>query len=415
MKKVVPILFVFSVIFSGCIISGSPSAGTVFVYPGNTKTFSVKTFPSNDNIVWFLDGEEVQSAGTTFTYTALDDGIMSHTLVARELNSFGKDTYEWNISSDYNTDDAIHIDFPVNNPEADFEWWYFDAALDNGDHFVSMFSVNDVRLLPRQPSVRTNIYEANGNEIKEINIYDESQVSFSYERCDVTEGVNFIIDQGYYYELYTNINGNGAHLRFYPLHPSWSRSPSRLLHMGWTIAIPYGTVEGVLIKNGEEIPVSGQGYHDHNWGTTPMEMDHWYWGKVHTEDISVDYVILIPEIGGAPITGVLITDENGVIAEPDIVTSLLNIRTELNDIQHEPIMGLDFANQLVIDVIKIGEFFEMSLTIEMDHIVMMDEAQFTPSQSAYRYIGNETMAVKRSGKTKTYNTHSLHEVVYNIE
>ena len=124
-KKIFSILFVFSVILSGCIISGLPLKETVFVFPGNTKTFSLKTFPNNSNIVWTLDGVDVQSGGQSFKYTAVDDGITSHTLVARELNSFGQDEYVWEISND--ADAATSY---ANNPHIPsgsgpwFEGWY---------------------------------------------------------------------------------------------------------------------------------------------------------------------------------------------------------------------------------------------------------------------------------------------------
>ena len=59
---------------------------------------------------------------------------------------------------DYIKADATHINFPVTNREEHFEWWYFDAHFDNGDHFVVMYSLNDTRLKPRKPSVRLNIY-----------------------------------------------------------------------------------------------------------------------------------------------------------------------------------------------------------------------------------------------------------------
>lgn len=311
-------------------------------------------------------------------------------------------------------EDRMHIDFPMKNKEREFEWWYFDAALDNGDHLVVMYSINDTRLKPRQPSVRTNIYEKNGNEIWELKKYDETEVSVNYAHCDVKLGEEFCIDRGEYYELYTNINGNGAHLKFYPINNSWTKPASKNL-MGWTVAIPYGRVEGVLIKNGVEESVKGTGYHDHNWGTKSMGgiFKNWYWGKVHTEDLSIDYSVLMTKKMNIPVTAILITDKNGVLVEPTTVTTLFNTHTTLKNKSKEEEMGFNIAHQLNIKVKKKG--FKMDLTIDLDHFVMKEKAQFIPGESVYRYIGKEKMVIAKDGEKRTYTTASLHEIVFLLE
>jgi predicted secreted hydrolase len=70
-----------------------------------------------------------------------------------------------------------------------------------------------------------------------------------------------------------------------------------------------------MIKNGIETKVKGTGYHDHNWRSKPMsaKFKNWYWGKVHTKDISIDYSVMIPKIGNKPFSTLLITDKNGAI------------------------------------------------------------------------------------------------------
>jgi tocopherol cyclase len=145
MKKLFPFLFVLSIIVSGCIISGSPLEDSVFVFPGNTKTFSIKTFPNNGNIVWTLDGEEVQTGGNTYKYTAADDGIKSHTLVARELNAFGQDTYGWHISNDADTAPSYgnnpHV---TSGPGPWFEGWYTRVTDIGGSRSIAVIVASSV-------------------------------------------------------------------------------------------------------------------------------------------------------------------------------------------------------------------------------------------------------------------------------
>ena len=311
--------------------------------------------------------------------------------------------------------DAMHIKFPCEKPETDFEWWYFDAALDNGDHLVVMYSTNDTRLHPRRPSVRTNIYEANGNEISKIQEYSISDVSFDYEKCDAKMGDEYCRDGGGYWEIYTNIDGNGARLKYTPTTPYWvvgkDEVEMAMIPMGWTVACARATVEGVLIKNGKEVPVKGVGYHDHNWGYIKVggAFKHWYWGKVHTDDLSIDYSIVIPKEGD-PMPTILAVDTERVVFDP-----LANPQRscELYDIKTEPVMGFTFANLLKLKGSSGG--VEIELEIKLDHIVWRERPakELEPyAESALRYVGNEILKVRRNGVEKVYNTSSLHEVVY---
>ena len=45
----------------------------------------------------------------------------------------------------------------------------------------------------------------------------------------------------------------------------------------------HGMVGGKLILSGEELPVNGVGYHDHNWGNTDMSLSRagWGWGRMY--------------------------------------------------------------------------------------------------------------------------------------
>jgi hypothetical protein len=169
----------------------------------------------------------------------------------------------------------------------------------------------------------------------------------------------------------------------------------------------------VLFKEGKEVAVKGTGYHDHNWGNKPMgdQFSNWYWGKVHTDEISIDYGVMIPKNPKKkPMAAVLAFDKNGPVLQGTMKEIIFNNRAELINISREAVMGFDIAHQLKINVKKIG--FQLELVIDHSHIVMRDKAQFKEGESAYRYIGNERMKVKRKGKTMTYKTRSLHEIVF---
>jgi len=147
MKKTISGLLavLIAVISSGCIVSGTPKEDPVFVFPGTTKTFTIKAFPENGELVWLLDGEEVQSGGTTFEYTAPADGATSHTLVVQLLHPFGEDTYGWNITSN-----AEEASASPNNPHVPpgpgpwFEGWYTRVSDVGGSRSIAVIGASSL-------------------------------------------------------------------------------------------------------------------------------------------------------------------------------------------------------------------------------------------------------------------------------
>ncbi len=306
--------------------------------------------------------------------------------------------------------DAMHLQLPIADKVNMFEWWYFDAHLDNGDHVVVMYSVCDTRLSPRKPSVRLNIYEPNGKEIDEITVYEDNQLSVSYDKCDTVLGDNFCRDCGGYYEILATVGNYSVHLNFHPTKPHWSR-PATSTIMGWTVAVPDGTVDGTITKYGEVLQVSGTGYHDHNWGYKPMGalFKNWYWGKVHTPDYTIDYGVMIPRMLSRPVTALLVVDNSGAVLVPTTL-SALRVKTKFNNIMHEPTLGLDIPQQLIMTAKQKG--YSIHLEVNMDRLVMREQSAIADGESAYRYVAHEKLTVTRKGVTKSYTTSSLHEIVY---
>ena len=315
---------------------------------------------------------------------------------------------------DYTKADATHIDFPVTNREEHFDWWYFDAHFDNGDHFVVMYSLNDTRLNPRQPSVRLNIYPHGQPEVSKIKLYKEEDVSISYEKCDVTLGEEYCKDCGDYYEFYTMIDGYGAKLKLKKKnHPFTTEGYPVPMH--WTVAVPSGPIEGELYKGGKAIKVKGIGYHDHNWGDKRLAgvFKNWYWGKIHTEDISVDYSMMIGLNGDIATSGAVVTDENSLLMSPIDAPEGPNackVEGVIHETMTEETMGYTFAKDFTLKGSK-GDFSFIA-NIKLEKIVMIEKSKIDKGEDAYRYLAKEKLIVTRNGVTKTYHTDGLHEIVY---
>jgi hypothetical protein len=323
---------------------------------------------------------------------------------------------------DYLKHDAMHLKFPMENRETDFEWWYFDAELDSGDHVVVMWSINDTRTKPRQPTVRLNIYSPDGREISELVRYSEEQTRVSYDKCDVHLGDDFCVDNGDHFELKALCNNHGVHLKLYKDFPSWvvGKTPEEMAMaaMGWTVAVPQGCVEGTLTKDGVETAVKGNGYRDHNWGKVPVSSDmrNWYWGKLHTPEYSVDYSFMVPR-EGAPQPNCLVFSKDGAVIDPIFKREGLKLTGSLENMvpASESKLGLPYAKTIKMKASQ-GDF-EIEFQIDQDHLVMVEQPlkECAPhGEPAYRYIGNETIRITKAGETKEYKTKALHENVFTI-
>lgn len=64
-----------------------------------------------------------------------------------------------------------------------------------------------------------------------------------------------------------------------------------LLELDWISYMPTAQVDGYVVSNGKKIPISGKGYHDHNWGVWPASIFNWVWAQYG--DPSQDFALVM--------------------------------------------------------------------------------------------------------------------------
>jgi hypothetical protein len=96
MKRSLSILIVLiaTSLFSGCLLSKTPSTNDVSMNIGEQKTFSIKVFPSNSTYTWTLDGAALSNTDKTYVYT-VEAG--KHTLKVKAKHICGTDIQTWNV------------------------------------------------------------------------------------------------------------------------------------------------------------------------------------------------------------------------------------------------------------------------------------------------------------------------------
>ncbi len=181
-----------------------------------------------------------------------------------------------------------------------FEWWYFDAHLDDGSTAVIVFMTKEImeRKGPLKPGLKFTITRADGVKLSETPAFPPDTFTASKESCDVKIGPNWVHGDLHTYHLHAETDEMRADLTFTGVVPPWRPRDGKVFfgdrehYFAWLPAIPYGKVEGTLTYDGQTHKVTGSGYHDHNWGnlSLPSVQDHWYWGRAQFGDFTVIFV-----------------------------------------------------------------------------------------------------------------------------
>jgi hypothetical protein len=190
---------------------------------------------------------------------------------------------------------AAHLD----DHKLAFEHWYFDARLDDGHIVVGFIQTRE--LIKRKPGVELHVYRPDGSRVEVVKHYGDADASASREECDVRVGDNWARTEVSesrlpVHRLHLSEGDLTFDLTFENEVPSWMPGGGTTTYgdrdyFAWCVGAPRATVSGTVRIGDETMTAAGTGYADHNWGVGDMKriIDHWYWGRLYTEDLTVIY------------------------------------------------------------------------------------------------------------------------------
>jgi Resolvase, N terminal domain len=172
-----------------------------------------------------------------------------------------------------------------------YEWWYFDAHLDDGATVVVVFytkpNVSPNR--PLAPRITINLTLPDGRDFVKFLDTGPELFNASKSGCDVRIGTNRFVGDLDRYHITATIEEISVDIELTGDVRAW-RPKSGHLYFGaegqeklfaWLPAVPHGLACVRYSIGNEEHRASGSGYHDHNWGDVPMQtlMHDWYWAR----------------------------------------------------------------------------------------------------------------------------------------
>jgi predicted secreted hydrolase len=179
-----------------------------------------------------------------------------------------------------------------------YEWWYFDAHLDDGAKLVVIFMTKDLSApkKPLTPVIRLNLDLPDGRSRTFIRTFPASAYYAAEDGADVRIDGNRFSGDLSHYRIDVELDDVKVHVTLDGTMQPWRPhtgylvfGPDRDQEFSWLPAVPHGTVSGSYEIDGVRTNVTGGGYHDHNWGNVGMMsiINDWYWARGEAGPYSV--------------------------------------------------------------------------------------------------------------------------------
>ncbi len=231
----------------------------------------------------------------------------------------------------------------------EFEWWYFDTHLKDGTTLVIVFLTKSILnpKAPFEPQVTITITKADGKKIFRVVKTTPEHFSSARDRCDVHIAGCHIHGDLKKYSIHVEAPAEGDEpeikidLDFISSVDAWRPGAGknyygkeRKSYFAWLAAIPFGSARGKVRYEGKENKVSGEGYHDHNWGNValPSVLSHWVWGRASVEGYNLIFVEMVSrrKYGSRKLPVFLLTKGRRILVEDGRPLQL----TQSNFIRH---------------------------------------------------------------------------------
>lgn len=291
-----------------------------------------------------------------------------------------------------------------------YEWWYFDAHLDDGAKLVVIFMTKDLSApnRPLTPMIRMNLDLPDGRSRNFIKTYPAEDYSAATTSADVRIGANRFEGDFTQYRIDAEIDDVRVHVTLVSGIRPWRPHTGYLVfgknrdaEFSWLPAVPQGTVTGSYEVEGIHRQVTGIGYHDHNWGNVGMTaiINDWYWARGQAGPYSViaSYITAHKKYG-YDATPIFMLSRNGrIIADDEQFVHFEATKTYTDTATGKPVAAVtrytydDGSDRYVVTFVKRKDLISNRFIDEMSTSRRI-AARITGFDGAYlRFVGDLTI------------------------
>jgi hypothetical protein len=314
-----------------------------------------------------------------------------------------------------------------------YEWWYFDAHLDNGATVVVVFFTkpNVSPNGPLAPRVTINITLPDGRTF--VKLLDTTPELFKASKsgCDVSIGTNRFVGDLHRYHITATIEEISVDIELTGDVPAW-RPKSGHSYFGvegreklfaWLPAVPHGLANVRYSIGTEEYRASGSGYHDHNWGDVPMQtlMHNWYWarGSVGPYTVIASYITATEAYGYETQIVYMLAKDGKIIADNDAKVSFETDRVAIDGKTGKPVADVtrytfrDADTRYVVSFEREETILQAIFTDRMP-LLKRIAARLIGFDGAYhRFTGKVTIEkFEGDARTEIFEDHAIWELMY---
>jgi hypothetical protein len=234
-----------------------------------------------------------------------------------------------------------------------YEWWYFDAHLDDGAKVVVVFMNKDLGAAgrPLSPQLRVNLELPDGTMLNHTVAIPAAEWSAATGRPDVRMGPlnRFAGDGPGEYRIEATAGNTQVDFTLTSDVPAWRPATGHMLfgetnEFDWLPAVPQGIVRGAYTIDGERHETTGVGYHDHNWGNVGLQqiIHNWYWGRGQAGPYTViaSYITSVEKYGFAEIPIFMLAMDGRIIGDDPAKMTFERRDVYTDDKTGKPVAGL---------------------------------------------------------------------------
>jgi predicted secreted hydrolase len=186
----------------------------------------------------------------------------------------------------------------TDNRRGTYEWWYFDAHLDDGSSLVVVFMNKDLASPndPLTPTIRIDLDLADGRSFQKLATYEPESWRAATDAADVRIGENRFTGDLHTYRIQATVEEIAIDVTLVGQTRPWRPQTGYLLYgperdkeFAWLPSVPQGAVTAAYRIGDEAHETTGVGYHDHNWGNVSLAqiVHDWYWARGQAGPYSV--------------------------------------------------------------------------------------------------------------------------------
>jgi hypothetical protein len=242
----------------------------------------------------------------------------------------------------------------IGHAPGNYEWWYFDAHLDDGAKLVVVFYTKPL-MTPSSglaPMITINVDLPDGRSIEKVLHAAPDTFQASEQSCDVRIGANRFTGDLHTYRITAAIEDVSVDIELIGEIRPWRPKSGHLYYsakgeehlFAWLPSVPQGHVTATYRIGMQEHRTTGIGYHDHNWGDVPMIklMHDWYWARAKAGPYTViaSYITATRDYGFKPQIVFLLAKDGKVVTDDEAKVSFSTDRVATDKVTGKPVADI---------------------------------------------------------------------------